>query len=67
MEKLVVKLPKEQMLSMLGFTDDMLTSLESDIDSLQPLEQRLVGQLRNAVSKAVQQVKEQIDDEPSTS
>lgn len=62
-----ITLPREQMLSMAGFLDDMLTSLESDLESLQPIEQRLVGQLRNVVSKVVHQLEQTRDDESSAS
>lgn len=62
-----ITLPREQMLSMAGFLDDMLTSLESDLESLQPIEQRLVGQLRNVVSKVVHQLEQTQDDESSAS
>lgn len=62
---ITITLPREQMLSMAGFLDDMLSSLEEDMDSLQPIEQRLVVQLRNVVSKVVHQLEQTRDDDAS--
>lgn len=62
-----IKMPQEQLTTVMVFTNDMLRMLESDMDSLEPPEQLVLKRTRHAFNKMITQYEDQKDDDNRTS
>ena len=64
--KIDLRVPEAQLKKLLGFTDEMLTMIESDLDNLSEQEAQAAKELRHILNKVVNMYREQIEYEPTT-
>ena len=60
--KIDLRVPEGQLLKLLGFTDEMLSMIESNPDGLTPEEERAAKELRHILNKLFNIYKEQVND-----
>jgi len=64
--KINLRVPETQLQKLLGFSDEMLTMIESDMDNLSEHEIQTAKELRHILNKIVNMYREQIEYEPTT-
>lgn len=57
-----IKMPQNQLAKLLGFMDEMLTMVESNLDDLDEAGKLAAKQLRHILNKTVKMYKDQIDE-----
>lgn len=65
-KKINLRVPETQLKKLLGFADEMLTMIESDMDNLDEQETQAAKELRHILNKVVNMYREQIEYEPTT-
>jgi len=65
-QKINLRVPETQLQKILGFSDEMLTMIESDMDNLSEHEVHAAKELRHILNKIVNMYREQIEYEPTT-
>lgn len=65
-QKINLRVPETQLQKLLGFADEMLTMIESDLDNLGEHEKHAAKELRHILNKIVNMYREQIEYEPTT-
>lgn len=65
-QKINLRVPETQLKKLLGFADEMLTMIESDMDNLDEQETQAAKELRHILNKVVNMYREQIEYEPTT-
>lgn len=61
-KKIELRVPEGQLLKILGFTDEMLTMVESNQKGFTPQEERAAKELRHILNKLFNIYKEQMND-----
>jgi len=61
-KKIELRVPEGQLVKLLGFTDEMLSMIESNQKGLTPEEDRAAKELRHILNKLFNIYKEQVND-----
>jgi len=61
-KKIELRVPEGQLVKILGFTDEMLTMVESNQKGFTPQEERAAKELRHILNKLFNIYKEQMND-----
>lgn len=59
--KINLRVPETQLQKLLGFSDEMLTMVEANLDEASPEEIHAAKELRHILNKVVKMYKDQID------